>query len=100
MIQKYDYKSTPRYIRKRLRNFRPSTGTAKRQLKKKNNMVIRTKDGRVIHFEVWDEPEDESIGVVECLNCGFGVVLRKGSATEIASDIVKFSLGHPCGQTN
>jgi len=62
-------------------------------------MVIRTKDGRVIHFEVWDEPEDESIGIVQCLSCGFGVVLRMGSATEIASDIVKFSLGHPCAQT-
>ena len=62
-------------------------------------MVIRTKDGRIIHFVVWEEPEDESIGVVQCQNCGFGVPLRKGSATEIAIDIVTFSLEHPCVQT-
>jgi len=62
-------------------------------------MVIRTKDGRVIHIVVWDEPEDEGMGVVQCLNCGLGVALRKGSATEIASDIVTFSLEHPCVQT-
>ncbi len=62
-------------------------------------MVIRTKDGRIINFVVWDEPEDESIGVVQCLNCGLGITLHKGSATEIATDIVTFSLEHPCVQT-
>ena len=61
-------------------------------------MVIRTKDGKLIHIVVWDEPEDGSMGVVQCLNCGLGVTLRKGSATEIAGDIVTFSLEHPCVQ--
>ena len=62
-------------------------------------MVIRTKNGRIINIVVWDEPEDESIGMVQCLNCGLGIPLHKGSATEIAIDIVKFSLEHPCVQT-
>lgn len=60
--------------------------------------VIRTKDGSVIHIAVWDEPEDEGIVVVQCLNCGLRVDLRKRTATEIANDIVTFSLGHPCVQ--
>jgi hypothetical protein len=63
-------------------------------------MVIRTKDGRLIYIVVWDEPEDEGMGIVQCLNCGLGVTLCKGSATEIAIDIVKFCLDHPCVQTN
>ena len=63
-----------------------------------NITVIKTKDGRIIHIAVWDEPEYEGIGVVQCLSCGLGVTLRKGAATEIASDIVSFSLGHPCVQ--
>ena len=61
--------------------------------------VIKTKDGRIIHIAFWDKPEDEGIGVVQCLSCGLGVGLHLGPANEIVSDIVKFSLGHPCIQT-
>ena len=62
--------------------------------------VIKTKDGRIIHIAFWDKPEDEGIGVVQCLNCGLGVALHKGSGTEIVSNIVTFSLGHPCVHTS
>ncbi len=61
-------------------------------------MVIKTKDGRIIHFVVWEEPQEESIGMVQCENCGFGMPLHKGTATEIAIDIVTFSREHPCVQ--
>jgi hypothetical protein len=54
------------------------------------------KDGRVIHIAVWDEPEGEGIGAVQCLSCGLGIGLHNGPAPKIVSEIVTFSLGHPC----
>ena len=61
---------------------------------------IGTNDGRVVQSIIWDEPEDGVIGVIQCLSCGLGVALHEGSATEIASDILTFSTGHPCVQSS
>jgi hypothetical protein len=61
---------------------------------------IGTRDGRVVQSIIWEEPEAGVIGVVQCLSCGLGAPIRNGSATEIASDILAFSTGHPCVQSS
>ena len=61
---------------------------------------VGTKEGKVIHTIILNEPEDEVIGVAECITCGLRVALHGKDATEIAKEVQVFIKGHPCVQGN
>jgi hypothetical protein len=61
---------------------------------------VGTPDGRIVRTIILEEPEDSVLGLVECLRCGLKAVIHKGPAADIASEVLKFSMGHACIQSD
>jgi hypothetical protein len=61
---------------------------------------VGTTDGRIVRTIILEEPEDSVLGLVECLRCGLKAVIHTSSAADIANEVLKFSIGHACIQSD
>lgn len=61
---------------------------------------VGTTDGRIVRTIILDEPEDSVLGLVECLRCGPKAVIHNSPAADIASEVLKLSIGHVCIQSD
>ena len=61
---------------------------------------VGTTDGRIVRTIILDEPEDSVLGLVECQRCGLKAVIHKCPAADIAGEVLKFSIGHVCIQSD